>query len=458
MDPLTDPSSRRTFDVAIVGAGFAGLAAARQLLTAGADVVVLEAKNRPGGRALSDYALADGYPVELGAQMIHGRTAVTHRWAREAGLHVQPLKLHQRSRLVVGRRAGRYPWFALPFHPVVGTRATVAGFRSIPRALDGYAGPDTTLRAFLDRRSVAPGARLLVDLFHAHTYSADADQIGVLGPAAEERLAPEPFGFRNFRLVEGYDALVRSVAARLHDRLRTGCAVTAIAWGDDGVRLRVRRTDPDGASEDELRSRFAIVTVPLGVLKAGGLRFEPALPREKRDAIERLGFGNVFALGLRLRGSTMRRRLGDFGLLWADTATTFRRPTSTLANGDELLSAFTVGREALRRATLDDEGLVRATLDEWTAVVPDGAAPGAVVGAAVHRWPTDPWVRGGYSFFPTGSGLDDREALAAPVGGRLFFAGEATDTNGSSATVPGAIASGERAAREVRAAQLSVGA
>ena len=149
----------------------------------------------------------------------------------------------------------------------------------------------------------------------------------------------------------------------------------------------------------------------------------------------------------------MRARLGDFGIVWGDTATTFHRPRAGLGEPGEVLTAFTVGREARRRAALDTEAMVAATVAEWEEIAPRGATLGTVTGAAVHRWTTDPWSRGAYSYFPPGSGPLDRLALAAPVDGRLFFAGEATDTTGQSATVAGAIRSGERAAEELLAAR-----
>jgi monoamine oxidase len=438
-------------DVVVVGAGFAGLAAAHRLVEAGAQVVVLEARDRVGGRAFTDYQTVRGIPLELGAQMVHGRYAVTHEWIREEGLHVEPLFVHQRSRIAVHRRVGSYPWFALPFHPVVGARAAWRGFRGVPRSLDRYPGPDQSLQQFLDERRVAPEVRALVDVLHAHTYATDPDTIGVVGPAEEEREALEPFGFRNFRVVEGYSLLANRLADSLGDRVRLNCPVTVIHWGEGDVSITTGSAV--GGAGPEYHAPQAIVTVPLGVLKAGTLRFDPPLPPEKQTAVARLGFGDAYALQLVVRGGQMRRRLGDFGILWGDTATSFHRPRVGRDEPVEVVTAFTVGREARRRCQLSDAELVAATREEWDEIAPEGATLGTIERAAVHRWPLDPWAGGAYSFFPTGSGPADRRALAAPLDRRLFFAGEATDTTGQSATVAGAILSGERAAQELLAAR-----
>ncbi len=435
----------------MVGAGFAGLAAAHRLLAANVSVRVLEARDRVGGRALTNYGLLPGVPLELGAQMVHGRTVVTHEWARRAGLSVLPLPTYQRSRIVIGRRVGRYPWFGFPLNPAVGTRAAWQGFRTLPSALARYEGDDQTLKDFLDARRVGPAARALVDVLHAHTYATDPDSIGVLGPAAEEASATEPFGFRNFRVVEGYSTLAERVAASLGERLRTNAPVTDVVRDGNGVRVRIG-AGPDTPAAD-VRARYVLVTVPLGVLQSGTIRFDPPLPSDKLAAIHRLGFGDAYALQLVVRGGTMRGRLGDFGVLWGDTATSFHRPRVGLGEPGEVVTAFTVGREARRRCGFDDDTMVAATVAEWDAIVPAGVTLGAVEGSAVHRWTTDPWTRGAYSFFLPGSGPADRHALAAPVDGRLFFAGEATDTTGQSATIAGAILSGERAAEELLAAR-----
>lgn len=433
------------FDAVVIGAGFAGLAAALRLVAADRRVIVLEAQDRVGGRALTDYRLAGGVPLELGAQMVHGRTAVTHSWIAREGLGTRPLPLYQRSRLVVDRRLASFPWLALPFHPVAGVRAAYDGFVRLPRRIDAARSPDRSLDRFLSEQPVRPVARSMITLLYAHAYAADPDAIGVTGPAEEYREAREPYGFRNFQLTEGYSALAERAAARLGQRILPSFPVSEVQVTPTGVRIRA--TGPAGTSVD-FRAAGVIVTVPLGVLRAGGIVFDPPLPKEKRSAADRIEFGDAYALQLRVRGGTMRRRLGDFGLVWGGTPTSFYRPRVGLGERTELVTAFTVGREARRRAALPDDELVAATVAEWDAVLPPEATLGTVEGWAVHRWPSDPWVRGGYSFLPPGVGLAERRALAAPVEGRLFFAGEATDVSGQSGTVAGAIDTGTRAADE----------
>jgi len=431
-------------DVLVIGAGFSGLSAADHVRALGHRCLVLEATDHAGGRARSGEALGSGRPNELGALMIHGRTAVTHGWAKRFGLAVRPLPVLRRTCFAYHRKVGRYPWFALPFHPVIGARAAIAGYRTIPRALLRYDGPDCSLAALEDEWKVSGRTRLLVDLLHAHTYATDSDTVGVRGSAEEDREASETYYFHNFQLVAGYSALARRVAEHLGSAIRFGRAVTRVLRSETGVE--VRATTVQG--EEVYRARTVIVTIPLGVLKAGAVEFDPPLPEAKRKAIGRIAFGDGYAVSMRLRGGTMRSRLGNFSLLWGGTASTFYRPTVDLNAPSDVLTAFTVGREARRRAYLGRDELIAATLAEWAEVAPKGATLGAVEESDVHLWTLDPWTRGAYSFLPVGGSLADRRELAAPVDGRLFFAGEATNLTGESATVSGAILSGHRAAEE----------
>ena len=441
------PGSSSEFDTIIIGAGFAGLSAAEHLRALGYRSIVLEASDRVGGRARSGSGLGTGHPNELGALMVHGRTARTHEWVRRHGLAVRPLPVLRRCRFAYRGRVGSYPWFAFPLNRAIGFRAALTGYWTVPRALLRYHGPDRSLSALEDEWRVSGPARLLVELLHSHIYATDPDTIGVLGPAQEDRLAPETFYRHNFQVVQGYSALARRAAARLGDVFRFGRRVTHVLRSERSVCVRAETTD----GTEEYAAPTVLVTVPLGVLKVGAILFDPPLPEAKRRAIAHIAFGDGYALSLRVRGGNARARLGDFSLLWGGTASTFYRPLVGLRSPVEVVTAFTVGREARRRADLDPDRLVAATVEEWSEVVPDDVTLGVVEASEVHLWSLDPWTRGAYSFLPPGASLDDRRELAAPVEGQLFFAGEATNLTAESATVSGAIATGERAAEEVRA-------
>jgi monoamine oxidase len=436
--------------VLIVGAGVAGLACAERLARAGISFTILEARDRIGGRALTDYSLTPGQPLELGAQMIHGRHVVTHSWAHESGLRTRPWRLSQRALIAIDGRMCQAPWFALPGYPGFGLGAFLEGVRRIPRELREMPPPDCSLAEFLDRRHPSLGARRLVELLHAHTYAADFDEIGVRGPAEEDRRAGEEYGYRNFQLVEGYTELIRRHSAALLSRIRTGARATAIRRSPQGVQVLVQI-----AGEPEPMTyvaRVAVVTLPLGVLKSDPSLFDPPLPAAKLAAIQRIAFGMGYALQLRMKGGDLVHRYGDFSMVWAGGASTFLRPGAHRRGMPEVLTAFTVGREAARRAAMSTRDRVDATLEELRAAFPGPAQVGEVAAQSVQLWPTDPHARGAYSFLPPGVDPSERQVLAQPVDGVLFFAGEATHWGGESATVHGAIETGQRAAEEVQAA------
>jgi monoamine oxidase len=439
--------SARSDEVLVLGAGAAGLACAERLRGLGIPFTVLEARERLGGRALTDYSLAPGLPLELGAQMVHGRHVVTHRWARELGLTTRKWPVSQRGLFSLDRRLCRFPWLAFPGYPGFGFRAFNEGVRVLPGKLRGMPPPDRSLASFLEEHNPSLGARRFVELLHAHVYAADPDEIGIRGPAEEERRAHEEFGYRNFRLNEGYTDLFQRRATLFRDRIRTGTRVTSVRYTDEGVRVEARTNDPSGSVE--FRAKAAVVSIPLGVLKADAIVFDPPLPPPKRRAIERISFGMGYALQLRMKGGDLRGRFGDFSLIWGGGATTFHRPGVRHRGVPEVLTAFTVGREAKRRSAMSSSDRIEATLAELSAALPEGVDPGTVMEHSVHLWPEDPLALGAYSFLPVGVDPIERQTLAEPMGQVLFFAGEATNWEGESATIHGAIESGYRAAEEV---------
>ena len=433
-------------DVVVIGAGVAGLSCAQRLHEAGVDFLVVEAADRVGGRIQTNYAIGGGRPFEIGALMIHGKRVITHSWLREFGLHARPLPTTKRARFWRNGRMERLPLPGNLLHRTIGVRAFYQGAFTLPKRFAAYDGPDLSLAEWLDRQTALPGAKLLVNLLYAHAAAADPDALGVRGPAEESVLADEEFGYRNFQVVEGYEAVLSRRAAPIAERIRLKTRVTAVHRTGDGVRLEMRA---DAGEPGELRAKRAVVTLPLGVLKSDAVLFDPPLPPEKRAAIRAIAFGDAMIILLKLHGGNLAERLGDFGLLWGEGPTSFHRPYVATRDPPDVLDGFLVGREARRRATLSDQEILGATLDELQAIVPPSAHVGEVKAFACSRWPVHPFTQGGYSFLPPGGTLQHRRDLAAPVDGILFFAGEATHTHGEPATVHGAIETGYRAADEV---------
>ena len=434
----------REHAVIVVGAGLAGLACAQRLTDASVDFLGLEAADRIGGRALTDHSLAAA-PLELGALMIHGKRVVTHAWLSELGLRARRYPVFQKGRFLRNGRVARYPTMLLPFHPTFGPRAFYQGAVGVPRAMKRYGGPDLSLPEFLERVRALPGAREIVTLLRAHAANADPEETGVRGHAEEDRLAKEEFGYTNFQILEGYSELVGRRASPFQDRIRLNARVVAVRRGPNGVRLDV----VEDGEVVEYRAKRAVITLPLGVLKAEAVAFDPPLPETKKEAIRAIGFGAAMTVLIRLRGGNLVKRLGDFALLWGSTASTFHRPFVGLDNRPEVITAFVVGREARIRATMGDQEVVDSTLAELARILPSRAEAGTAEAWRIARWPTDPLIRGGYTFLPVNAGVAHRRDLAAPVDGVLFFAGEATHTEGEPATAHGAIETGYRAAGEV---------
>jgi monoamine oxidase len=443
--------AERDADVIVVGAGVAGLEAARRLVRARLRVIVVEARPRIGGR-IDTRRLPDWpAPVEAGAEFVHGRPANLMQALAAAGARLGVHRpRHERARR--GRIGGAGKLW----------RQALAVIDDLPR--EDVAVMDVLRRPAFARR-LPPEARQMVIGFVEGFNASDARRVSTRSLVEQADATEAEGGDALHRVRDGYDRLLRHLAApiaRVPGALRLATIVTGVRWGGrDGVAVAVRGAL--GGQPARLRARAALITLPLGVLQAprsapGAVSFAPALPRAKRLAIERLAMGNVIKVVLRLRepvGSGVLAPLGrdmSFLHLAGAPVPTWWVPRPFPAT---MLVGWVAGRRADRFAARyrDRDARLRAALRGLARALGLRAAAviAAVEDARLFDWGADPWARGAYSWIPVG-GLDAPAALAAPVGARLFFAGEATDTIGDPGTVHGAMATGTRAAAQIAAA------
>jgi polyamine oxidase len=430
--------------VVVVGAGISGLTVASALTRAGVECVVLEARDRIGGR-LHTVDLA-GSPVDLGGSWIH----------MPGG---NPMSAFARQARVSCRSADPMPEMA-GFDRAEGRRLSDAETEAVlslydevfPEAAGRLAaelGPDASaaggIEAFVAGAGLAPGpARRARQMLYGAIEAESAD----LAERQSLRWMWNELEYQGNYFGDvpdgGYRRLVKAMAAGVDVRL--GVPVTEVAISADGVRVQAA----DGSSEE---GSHVVVTVPLGVLKRGALRFSPGLPPDRLAAIERLGFGRFEKVALRFEEPFWRaagfphlvifpRDPGEW-IVWVMGLDAF--------GAGPVLVFFVFHSDAGRimgtgRDGAGQDGAVRWALGLLGEAI--GAPCPEPVEVAVTSWGTDPCTAGAYTHIPPEASPADADLLGEPVGGRLLFAGEHTQS-ARLAYADGAMTSGIREAKRL---------
>ncbi len=432
--------------VIIVGAGFAGLGCAHALKQAGIPFALLEAKDRVGGRARTEYDLLPGKPIEGGAMMVHGRDASVLGWIGELGLTTKKVPEFRGARFFVKGKLRSSLGVALSgLEPL---RSSIQTLWRLPKAVARYDGPDTTLDRFLQEHHALPTATKFVGAMYASINAADPDQVSVRGLAEEANAQSFGLPWANYQVLEGYGELAKRRAKEFEDALHLRTRVHRIEWTKDGVRMHAN--GPTGP--ETFDAAAAVVTVSLGVLQAHGIEFVPALPERKRAAIDALGFGHADKILLVFDETVRRTVLGKATSVASTEGSWFFFPYYGTRDGPVVLEGFLSGRHALELSGRPEAEVVDSVVHELESMLRGADLRSHLITSRYVDWSADSDVRGGYTFPKVGGGISQRRILAEPLDDVLFFAGESAHFAGEYATVHGALDSGLRAAGEVRVA------
>lgn len=411
----------QTADVIVIGAGVAGLKAAHDLQAAGLSVMVLEARDRIGGRihSLSDFAPA---PIELGAELIHGSGAETWEMVKAHDIETVLLKNIQ-------VRESNGKWQSVEaMYPDLGNM----DFAEIPHT-------NESINDFFVRMGIRPHDHPnLIQQLEIDTASiSEMNARAVYDHLVEREHEGEGYGDFDHRVIGGYDQIPMLLAAGLAIRLNT--VVERVEWNHSEVVV----TSVVGAV---YKAQKVVVTLPIGVLQARGVQFLPDLPVEHWAAVDQIGISDIVKLHLYFDQAVLPT--GIDGVLDAQGLPSFWWNASSGNNNftGQILVGWAAGESARRLIELGEEKAIVLALENLRRLLnqPD-LTP---LAARMHHWNDDPYTRGAYSYVRP-DGYLAREVIAQPLENALFWAGEATDKRYS--TVQGAYRSGARAAREVLA-------
>lgn len=425
--PLENP------EVVIIGAGAAGLSALLALDRAACSALCLEARNRIGGRIFTRHEPLLPVPVELGAEFVHGRSRAIWDIIESANLTAYDIA-GRAVHIENGNAHGR-----------------ADAWEQIGRVMDDMtraagSGDDVSFDDFIRRAPHSEEAKRLASAYVEGFNAARKEIIGIASLAHEAKAAEQIGGDRSYRILNGYDSvplcLLQGVG-HWQAKLRLNAVVERIQWKPGTVEISLR-------GREAIHATCAIITVPLGVLQAGDIQFHPE-PEKTLRAARQLAFGDVVRVVFRFREPIWREvdAAADAGFLLSNET---RFPTwwTALPVHANVITGWSAGPRA--------DGLLRKPKAE---IIAEGiSALARILGqkrerleslleeSYYHGWHGDPFARGAYSYAPAGA-LTAREELCEPVENTLFFAGEAAEAAGYSATVHGAILSGKRAARQI---------
>lgn len=409
-----------SFDVIVIGSGPAGLSAARDLQKGGKRVVILEARDRIGGRV---HTVRERGVVEAGAEFIHGENAVTWQIVREHGFKTEIWgEERSDSYRIFGEKGGIRP----------DTEEFYKRFAVTDDELWAYMKEDISLAEYFRRYATDPEAAAYMEREISDTETADPEKISVLGLDNEDT-ALLSTNLKDYWIVDGYDQVMSALGSGVE--IRKKHVVVRVRWSTGKVEVEC----DNGA---HFTAKHLVMTIPIGVLKRCPPEFLPRLPETFEDAVRKIGFGSATKFTAWMaKGTPYFKHLS----VRAKVANFWQRRF-----GEEpVIVGFSGGKEAEELSRMSEADAIQAGI-ESLAVGLGSAVKHLILHARHFTWSNDKFAYGSYTYPTLGMG-NPRAILKQSIDSTIFYCGEATNTEGNPGTVHGSIEEGRRAAREILA-------
>ena len=398
-----------TYDgkVIIIGAGAAGLYAAYILKSKGIDFQILEASSTYGGRLgkLTGFA---NFPIDTGAQWLHGENSI-----------LGDLIKSSKTKITRDDSETKF-WF---------NNQLIDALPQNTNIFEGEELPDISYEAYALQNGLGNEYKYIIENI-AGDQGAAASHLSVYGNNKDEENWSA--GDDDFKFEETFfDLIDKEIGSQVKDQILVNTIITKIDYSQSEIKL----TD---SNNNTFNANKVIITVPISILKSGDIQFIPALPIEKTTAFSKIGMDAGMKVFLKFSN-----KFFDQNIIGGSVCAAYADDSIGKAQNDNILLAFIMGNQAEYLTSLGSDVAITAALLQELDLMYNGQATASFIASHVENWTTNPFVKGAYSYSTVGMG-DARKTASQALSEKLYFAGEAMNTNGHHQTVHGAIETGYR--------------
>jgi lysine-specific histone demethylase 1B len=393
--------------VIIIGAGAAGLYAAYILKSKGIDFQILEAAAEYGGRLgkLTGFA---NFPIDTGAQWLHGKNSI-----------LGDLITKSNTKITLDDSETKY-WFNNEL------------VNSLPQNIDIFEGddlPDISYKDYALQKGLGNKYKYIVENI-AGDQGAAASRLSVFGNNFDEENWNS--GDDDFKFQETFfDLIDKQIANQVKDKILLNTIVTKIDYSQSTIQIADTNNNTYDADK-------VIITVPIPILKSADIQFIPTLPTEKTIAFSKIGMDAGMKVFLKFSN-----KFFDQNIIGGPICAAYADDSIGKAQNDNVLLAFVMGEQAEYLTSLGSDAAITTELLQELDTMYSGQATASFIASHVQNWTTNPFVKGAYSYSTIGMG-DARKIATQSINKKLYFAGEAMNTNGHHQTVHGAAETGYR--------------